>query len=268
MSDISQQLSNLSKESLQQLRGTIDQILNQRVQSEFEGLSADFPDLRIVPYVLVTYMEYLFISFIEEMFANYSGEEYDIRCSDDLRNDNSVIVSQFFNTVDSQPGQYPRIVVQAHMSDTQPASIGNDAPQTQQINSLKNALMTVPMRITIMTPNYSEANNLANNVQMGIVENHDILRRVFKLNSISFPRMTSGQKTREFQSIFAATVDFNVTKYVKWQNITRIKEYKNVILRLVARMKDDKDSPIIMAVLASGGNVSPELQSYLRSIEK
>lgn len=264
--DIMKMLEGFSMDYKVALRDYLDRSIASSSLSELEDLPDNLPNLKVKPYIMLTFAEFQWISFIEELFSNYS-DDYRLSDPDELSNDNSVIVTNNFAETNEKLGQKPQVIVQANGSQMNAVSVGNMDPNTNEtpwIRDRKIAQKSMSIRITVVTGNYNETNILANIIQAAIVENHDILRKLFSYGEISFPSMQGAQKTREYSKAFASVVDFQVMTHVKWSNLVRLKTYKNLIFRLRAKATESDPEPIDVIMSKVNFPLDGDLEDFLR----
>jgi hypothetical protein len=268
------QIEGLSSEALQALSDLANQELQKRIASTVATeLPTQFTDLKVPNYILVTFVEHLYTCFIEELFNNYPEEEdYTTDDPTKLSNNNAIKITNSFNRIDYKDGQYPKIIVQAQGSNPSKQFIGNDSPYKNSdpyISTKKNeksAYFQVPVSITVLTQNYNEANILASLLQMALLENFDVLQRVFGFNYVTEPQMSSARKVRDVDDVFAADISFVNGKYVQWSHLIGTSNYRAIIYRLVAKVsKTDGDDSINHFIsLLQGMPLDPQLKEYIQ----
>lgn len=253
MSDALNILNNLDLPQLKVLQGYIEKQIQLKTNSLLENLPNTL-DLNIPSYVLITYVELVYIAFIEELFSNRDKDE-DFHASDpsEWDDNNSIKVTSPYNKLDLKDGQYPKVVVQADGSSLMKQFIGNASPYQNTIGSKvqekKSSYFSVPVTIQVFTQNYHQANILGNMIQMSIIQSQDIIRNIFGFETVTAPNMGAARKVREYDDVFMTSINFTVNKYVQWSHILSIRNPKTLILRLVAKVNNDDNDKSIKHIL-------------------
>ena len=238
-------------------------------QNKFESnkVQDKFPNIVIPTYVLLLNIEYIFTEFLKEIFKNYD-EDYRTGCDEDISNDNSIMIVSFNNETLEKKGQYPRIAVQCLGGGASQSSLANvDASNTID-NDKRSAMMQFSVRIVCMAQNYNEANLLSGIAFVCILENHDLLRNVFGFSQIGFPQIQSAQMLKNYDKVYGSVITFTCTRMIYWANITRLKTFRKIILRLLGQVKGDVTSPIIQIANMLDLPLNDQVRDYLDGVIK
>lgn len=268
-------VSQLPTEALKALSNLASmEIQNRELVQTLGDLPQQLPDLKIPSYILLTFVEHLYSCFIEELFNNYDEDgDYSTDPAEVYTNSNTIKITNSFNDLDFKDGQFPKIVIQAQGSNPNNQFVGMDSPYKSQNNSFsdvdrdeKSSYFQVPVAINIMTGNYNEANILGNLIQMTLLENSDIIRKLFGFNYVTEPNFTGARLLKPYDKVFVSTISFVSGKYVQWANLIKQKNYKAIIYRLVAKVgKNDPDDSINHFIqIINDMPLDPELKAYIQ----
>jgi hypothetical protein len=240
----------------------------------FENIGKELPKLGIASYVYPTYLEFIFVSWLEELTGNYPLD-YGTKDANSLVNDNSMVITNAYNELMRQDGQYPKAVVQCGGVSSGVMTVGDDfrgVSSNESFNILggkeqKGAQMNAGMTIYAAAMNYNEANILGGAIFGALIESRACLRKVFQLQQVSYPQLSTASPIRQNEKVFAARISFNVMEIFSWAEILKIKEYKNLVVRLNAKFA--KCDTYISQILGTFPlPIDSKFKEYLDSLEQ
>lgn len=241
--------------------------------SEMDGSNIP-PSIFLKPEYTSPATEYLFISFLEEIFkAKNQPDYYQTNPDDALTNDSSIIICSKYDPTHYKSGQYPKIVVDSPNIQLSSRYISNMSANSSlgfgnynEISQAKSVPMSIGINLLILSNNRNESNLLGNMAMCGLVVNYPVLRELGHFSFIGSPTFTGAQKVREFGDVFMSSVVFECEKMFNWKTIKTIAEYKDVVVRLKAKIKNDKKDPDIVQIVQSlGSNLDPTVAQFIRS---
>ncbi len=272
------QLNSLDVDQLRTLdkgiNGLISQKEYQASASSGTPLVPVIPKLRVPNELLVPYTEFLFLSFLRELFKPENfPDHYQISDPDQLTNNDGVIVYSAYDETHSKRGQFPCVIVEATNVQTGPAYIGNRSEEGvymlgDQRISANAALVTIGVSITVESRNRNDANVLANLIQFSIIATHDIMRHFMGFKAIGFPISRGAQLIREGGPIFRSDISFNCEKLCKWNSVAQQSIHKQLIWRLIARVTGEDNPPLVQMISSIQGKVDPTVERYLKMLAK
>jgi hypothetical protein len=259
---IVQEIRDLNPEDFDNLlcaMSNLKAIREQQAQEPDIEVSDELPCLKIPSELLLPALEFLFMAFIREL-GNNMEDDYQTSLFNKLTNNNSMIVSTYYDETQAKEGQFPQIAVKCEGMSMSSQYLGDVAAGGGSGLSFlggetsSGALTNFNMRFDIFSRNDTEVDILGSLITMALGANLDILRQVFNLHQITYPSYVSAQKVREYGMVFMGTINFTCLKWVNWTESIRMKTYKNVIHRIVAYASDRGAicAPLVQLIVDSG----------------
>lgn len=257
-------VSGLNPTELVNVQNNITAMLQKTTATFTNALPKKLPDLHIPGEILLPFVEFLFLNFIQEIFHNFDGGDYATKNEEEATNTNKVSVFNMFDHVQKQTGQYPRIVVRATSLRTSPMFIGNAGPESKNNNIVNEATLSVPMTMTVMSPNYNECNVLGNVTLVSLLANLKYIMKLFTFQHIDFPVWNAPQKMEDSPDLFAGEITFDCHKRTRWGSKHTSKIFSEIFLRLVATVEGDLSDPIVQ-IIGNIKTLDPKLKNFLLS---
>ena len=239
--------------------------------NDFEEDVLKFPSLKIPPELLPNFIEELFVSFIEETFNNFEND-YSVRKDTDSSLVSKVAIRTSYNTNDeSDMDQYVKVTVICDGISSRTSGLSNldnNRKASQEMNvAFRRAECNFPIRINIRAQVQQEATFIGSIIYFSLISAAPVIRKILNLNSISYPTLTASRPYQSNQDLFISVINFEVNKTVFWTQVAEFKKYNNVIIRLLGRIVDDQNSPIIQTITRLSIPVNERIKLFLNQIK-
>lgn len=271
-------LKDQSVETLSLVQDFLRKIIVAKTPSDgFENISVKMPDFGIAHYIFPTYLEAIFVAWAQEWSSNYS-QDYGTKDPSSLINDSSLVISNAYNDVIQQDGQFPRLVVRCNGLNSSSSAVGNDMtgasePRASEVGAnftktfnKQGCYLHSTMTLYCLSQHPNEANMLGGAAFGALLESRMILQDVFSLQQIGFPSMSCASPVKESPRVYASTIDFSVMQIIAWSNVLKKKHYKNMIFKICAILKKEPTPAIEQIIGAFPIPLSEDLKRRLEEL--
>lgn len=185
---------------------------------------------------MVIYLEAVCVSVIREFFRQdpvFTWED-----DEDLSLNNIWVGTEYPRNRENVPDLRPKIVVGMRGLSSNKVALRNimkqDAldPKKAHQNSEKVDVATIPMQISVLSPNRDASLFLACNMHALFRTHAEYIQAAFQLNSITAPATGAPAIAKDYPDHFITPVTFSIEVLPKWTQIISEETFKSVVLNI------------------------------------